>query len=775
MQKFSGLFIITVFFLFSCEKNEREEKRELKLWYNQPASEWTEALPVGNGRLGAMVFGEVETGHIQLNEESVWTGGPVERANPEALKNLGKVRQLLFEGKYAEGDRLAQEKIMGTRLEAGTHTYQTLGDLFLQFEGLENTTNYKRGLDLRKALVTTTFESGGVKFTREVFSSRPDEVIVVRLAASKKGRLNFKAWLERPGDAETVSVGKNQLLMSGFAEYEGKGTHFASVVSLKNRGGEVISEDKSLRVKNADEVEILISGRTDFWGDDEVENALSDIEKAGKTDFENLKSKHIEAYQKQFNRVDLRLNSPDTLNIPTDERLQRVKDGELDSHLTELYFQFGRYLLISSSQPGGLPANLQGIWEPALSPPWNADYHININIQMNYWPALVTNLAECQQPFFAFVDNLRERGSKTAKEVYGCRGFVAHHTTDVWKFTDPIGMTGYGMWPMGAAWCSDHFWENYEYTGDKVFLKEKAYPVLKDAALFFVDFLVKNPKTGLLVSGPGMSPENKFITGSGEPAAVCMGPAMDHEIIRELFQNCIKTSGILGMDAEFADTLKNMVSQLTPSQIGSDGRVLEWSEELPEENPGHRHISHLYALYPGEEFTNPDDPKWMEASRKTIETRLANGGGHTGWSRAWIINFYARLKDGEKAEENLQALFAKSTLPNLFDTHPPFQIDGNFGATAGIAEMLMQSHNGVLQILPAPPPSWKSGEITGLRARGGFEVDIKWEGRVLKELKVVSLLGNSCKIMYGGNTATFQVPRGKQLILDGQLKERQQF
>lgn len=771
MQKIVCLLLFSFIFLFSCNTTNSDKERELKLWYNQPAREWTEALPLGNGRLGAMVFGTIEREHIQLNEESIWTGAPVERANPEALENLNKVRQLLFEGKYAEGDRLAQEKIMGTRLDGGVHTYQTLGDFFVEFEGLENTSNYKRELDLRNAVATTTFESDGVKYSREVFSSKPDEIIAIRLSASKKGNLNFKTWLERPGETETISAGDKQLLMTGFAEHEGEGTHFASVVQIKNSGGEVVAEDQSLVVKNADEVEILISGRTDFWGEDEVKMASADIKNASETKFDELKSKHTAAYQKQFSRVDLKLNSPDTLNLPTDERLQRIKDGELDSHLAELYFQFGRYLLISSSQPGGLPANLQGIWDATLSPPWNADYHININIQMNYWPSLVTNLAECQQPFFEFVDGLRDRGSKTAEEVYGSRGFVAHHTTDVWKFTDPIGMTGYGMWPMGAAWCSDHFWEYYVYTGDDQFLKEKAYPVLKDAALFFVDFLVENPKTGLLVSGPSMSPENKFITENGEAAAVCMGPAMDHEIIRELFQNCIKTSEILGIDADFADTLRTKLAQLTPSQIGSDGRVLEWSEELPEENPGHRHISHLYALYPGEEFTNPDDAKWLDASRRTIETRLANGGGHTGWSRAWIINFYARLKDGKKAEENLQALFAKSTLPNLFDTHPPFQIDGNFGATAGIAEMLMQSHNGVLQILPALPPSWKSGQIKGLRARGGFEIDIKWEESVLKELKINSLLGNVCEIMYDGYTAVFQPQRGEALILNQKLEE----
>jgi alpha-L-fucosidase 2 len=772
-MKYFFVFVLFVSVLFqSCETTKKEMPRELKLWYEQPAEVWTEALPVGNGRLGAMIFGGAGTERIQLNEESLWTGGPIERANPEALANLDKVRQLLFAGKYAEGDRLAQEKIMGKRIEAGSHTYQTLGDVMFQFEGLNEIQNYKRELDLKTAVAATEFESNGIKYDREVFVSSPGEVIVIKLSASKKGSISFNTWMERPGEAETVSVGENQMLMTGFAQYEGQGTRFVSVVHIKNTGGEISSTDSGLVVTNADEVEIFISGRTSFNGSDEVSAATDDIQNIAGQSCEMIKTQHIAQYQELFNRVDLALNEKDTLNLPTDKRLERVKNGETDAHLTELYFQFGRYLLISSSRPGGLPANLQGIWDGTLAPPWNADYHININIQMNYWPALVTNLAECQEPFFDFVDGLRENGTKTAREVYGCRGFVAHHTTDVWKFTDPIGNTGYGMWPLGAAWCSDHFWEHYDYTGDKTFLAEKAYPVLKDAALFFVDFLVENPKTGLLVSGPGISPENKFIASNGEKVSVCMGPAMDHEIIRELFSNCIKTSEILGTDNEFADTLRMKLQQLTPSQIGSDGRILEWSEEVPEAEPGHRHMSHLYSLYPGEEFTNPDDPRWMEAARKSIDARLASGGGHTGWSRAWIINFFARLKDGDKALENIDALFAKSTLPNLFDNHPPFQIDGNFGATAGIAEMLLQSHNGVLQILPAIPAQWESGSVKGLRARGGFEVDINWENGEMTALKIKSLLGNPVKIMSGGKSVQLETLVGQELLLDGQLVEK---
>lgn len=760
--------IILILFL-CCFTNGQNQKNPdysaLKLWYDKPAESWNQALPIGNGRLGAMVFGGVEKERIQLNEESIWTGSPVERANPEAKKNLNKVRKLLFGGKYAEADKLAQEKIMGTRLERGVHTYQTLGNLYFEFKNHKKFSNYNRELDLDRAKVNISYKIGKILYKREIFSSAPDNSLIIRLEASVPGSISFDITYKRPGEMAKVDVNNNEIHL-----YEhvgnGNGVKLHSILKVRIDGGDIWQENNKLKIENADRVYIFLVAATDYNNEDPYTKCRKYLGKVWDKPIEKVLNDHILDYQNLFRRVKFDLGKTNAVYFPVNQRIDAMKRGSEDPNLISLYYQFGRYLLISSSRQGSLPANLQGIWAEGLNPPWNSDYHININIQMNYWPAEITNLSECHVPFFDFVENLIPRGRITAENTYGCRGFVAHHTTDLWQYTDVIGRTVYGMWPMGAAWCSDHFWEHFLFTGDKIFLSERAYPVLKEAALFFLDFLVKDPSTGYLVSGPSISPENSFITGDGQRSAICMGPAMDHQIIRELFSNTISASEVLNIDNRFRKKLLKTLDRLAPVKIGSDGRILEWSEELKEAEPGHRHMSHLYGLFPGNQFTYQNTPELFNAVKKSINYRLSHGGGHTGWSRAWIINFFARLQDGNKAYENVLAIIRKSTLSNLFDNHPPFQIDGNFGAVAGISEMLLQSQAGEIHILPALPDAWPDGSISGLRARGGFEVDIEWENNELKRLRIFSNPGGQCKIRYKDKLKEINVEKGKSLYLN---------
>jgi alpha-L-fucosidase 2 len=786
VDRFSGNFI-----------NESIAPPEgFSLWYRRPAKNWDEALPVGNGRLGAMIFGGIEGERIQLNEDTLWSGSPYDPNNRDALGALSEVRKLIFEGKYAEAAKIINAKMMAAPLKQ--MTYQTVGDLRFAFPQTDAVSGYRRELNIADATVRISYKINDTTYTREIFSSAVDNVIVIKISADKKGKVNFSTAFQSPQNSSVANENGDTLVLSGtngsFRGIEGKlkfqsrakvinqggkltnvcaaNQSLAQAYSLSNTGRDQVYTEKAiavdanncLRVENADSAVILISAATSFVdyktiSGDEKAKSKTPIAAASKKSYENLKKAHIGDYQKFYKRVSLDFGKTEAADLPTAERIKNFAAGN-DPQFAALYFQYGRYLLISSSRPGSQPTTLQGIWNDSMTPPWDSKYTININTEMNYWLAEPTNLSELTEPLTKMVSEMSETGRATARIHYNASGWVAHHNTDIWRATAPIDGAQYGVWTTGGAWLTTHLWEHYEYTEDRKYL-EKIYPILKGASEFFLDFLVKKPNTNYLVTNPSLSPENSHPFGT----SVTDAPAMDSQIIRDLLTNTAKAAEILKRDEDFRSRLSETIKQLPPNKIGQGGQLQEWFEDwdLEAKDPKHRHVSHLYAAFPSWQINKTDTPELSEAVKKTLDTR---GDKTTGWAIAWRLNLWSRLGDAERAYNILELLLSpERTYPNMFDAHPPFQIDGNFGGANGIAEMLVQNRvkndRVEIELLPALPRKFANGSFKGLRARHGFEIDAEWKNGKLISAKIHSLNGAPFKLIYGSTILEKKIKKGE--------------
>jgi len=911
------------------------QQQDLKLWYNQPSAKWTDALPIGNGRLGAMIFGGVEQDRVQFNEETLWTGGPRDYNRKGAYKYLPQIRQLLFEGKQKEAEQLATDHFMGMRSDEGSRDawfkkvtassnlvyasskyddtkwkeiqmpsfdgweavghegldgavwlrtsfslpenwkgqdlildlnrirdqdftyvngklvgsmestdprkyaipnnvlvpgrnviaiqvlnyfdkgglagykdtsrhigiypqgkedekislvrkwkyfvqndepppvphyqadYQPFGDLWLNFKNVGTVTNYKRELNIDEAIARTTYSANGIDFVREYFASQPQQVIVIHLISNKERSISFECKLNSPHKySSTKKVDDHTLALS--LRVKDGALRGESYLQIKTKNGTTLIGDGKIEVSNADEVTLIIAAATNYknYKDvsaDPVALCRKTMQGVQSLVYDQIRSAHIKEYQQYFNNLSIDLGKTANENLPTDQRIEKFSTSS-DPSMVALYLQYGRYLLISSSRPGTRPANLQGIWNDLLSPPWGSKYTTNINAEMNYWPAELLNLSRVHEPLFKMIEELSQAGKETAKEYYNARGWVLHHNTDVWRGTSPINASNHGIWQTGSGWLSHHLWEHYLFTQDKNFLRDKAYPIMKQSALFYNDVLIKDPTTGWLISSPSNSPEQ---------GGLVAGPSMDHEIIRSLFQAVINAGEILGVDKSFRDTLQQKIAQIAPNQIGKYGQLQEWIQDVDDTANKHRHVSHLWAVYPGNEINWEETSDYMKAARQSL---IYRGDAATGWSLGWKINLWARFKDGDHVYKLLQMLISPAerggagSYHNLFDAHPPFQIDGNFGGAAGIGEMLVQSHTKFIDLLPALPSALPNGEVKGICARGGFQLNIKWAEGKLQSVEILSLAGMDCLLRYNGKVKSIKTEKGKTYKLNGNLE-----